>query len=339
MPPKEYHALNCGFQPSLLAVRQLFYFLRNLNIHAIKSTAVNAKERKMKLGVFYIILLTLFVSSAQAERPTSRYGGLTLKTTGIANAPSALHDNSELKRNSGLFSLSYMRPFNRHFITIISAKYDLLDYQWTAPSLFEGAVHPFGYVKRYGADLKLMFRSDDGWTGLISPSIQYAYAEGANSDDARSWGVVATAMKMLKSGNTLGIGIGYFNDINKVRTIPFLAINWNLNEQWSIANPFNTGFSGPAGLELKYKWDPKLEFGLGSSKRSHRFLVATENIGTIEINEWVSFLRAGYDFTDDFSVNAYLGYIFSSEIEFSRSDRDEHIDNHLGTSLSIKYKF
>lgn len=293
----------------------------------------------MKRAALLCLLLALPLSHAHAERPASSYGGLTLRATGISHAAANIDSDTEVKRNTGLFSLSYMQPLSRFFIPTLSVNYDLLDYHWTAPSIFKGSVPSFSKVTRYGAGLNLLFRNESGWMAFISPSIQYAYVEGAERSEAFSWGVVATAIRSYKSGNSIGLGLGYFNDINKVRTLPFLAINWQINEQWSIGNPFSTGFSGPAGLELRYQLEPNLQLGLGGSKRNERFLANTANKETLEVDEWLSFLRAGYDFSEDCALNAYLGYIFASDIEFSSSERKEHIDDHLATALHLKYKF
>ncbi len=173
---------------------------------------------------------------------------------------------------------------------------------------------------------------------MLAPKLQYAYADNASSSNAQSYGAVLSGMYRFDSGNLLGFGVAYLNDIDEVRTVPFIAVNWQITENLKLGNPFSAGFSGPAGLELSYQLSSDWNLGFGTSKRTNRFLIADDK-NTAEIDEWVSFARVGWDISRSVSVNAYAGYFFNGELELNPQNSVEDIDNQGAAALDVTFKF
>ena len=72
--------------------------------------------------------------------------------------------------------------------------------------------------------------------------------------------------------------------------------------------------AGPAGLELSYRFNSDWNVGFGSSRRTERFLIEDDDT-VVETNEWVSYLRGGWQTTPALTVNLYAGYYFDGELE------------------------
>ena len=292
-----------------------------------------------------IVILSLMLGwcacmpvSQAAAKP---YSPLSLSVSRIGTGDADVgNGNLQLQRDTWLFGAKTAIPLNRQWSMSLSANYDRLDYDWgsRSGSVFDNNVGTWPSVDRYSASIGLSYRPDKHWMFIFSPKIQYAYADGTSFSNAQSYGVVASGMYRFENGNILGLGVAYLNDISEVRTVPYLAVNWQITDKLKLGNPFSAGFSGPAGLELSYRLSDAVDFGLGTSKRTQRFLVRDEDT-TIEIDELVGFVRAGWAASQSLSLNAYLGYYFNSELELSEPRSTEEIDDQLAFALAAEYKF
>ncbi|QYJ80549.1 DUF6268 family outer membrane beta-barrel protein [Shewanella acanthi] len=270
-----------------------------------------------------------------------------LSVTQISTQSTAI-DNSatELQRSSLLLNAGANLPLNKQWSVGVRGGYDRLDYDWRNLSvtdgnynspLFADSGETWDQIERYRLSAALNYRMDKHWSFMLAPQLQYAFADTASMGDSQSYGVVASAMYAFDSSNMLGLGIAYLNDIDEVRTLPYLALRWQINERWKLANPFQAGFSGPAGLELTYQLNPLWEFGVGNSRRTERFLVSRDNI-VVETNEWVSYFRAGWQLTPVIGVNMYAGYYFAGEIEITHQATMD-MDNQGAAALDIEFRF
>ncbi|QIR16119.1 autotransporter outer membrane beta-barrel domain-containing protein [Shewanella aestuarii] len=249
-------------------------------------------------------------------------------------------NGNELQRDVWSAKLSAAMPLNKQWMIGANIGYDNLDYGWRIKqdSAIRNANVPWSSINQYSAGLSLIYRPGNQWTFMFAPKIQYAYADIASSSNAQSYGAVASGMYRFESGNMLGVGVAYLNDISEVRTVPYLAVRWQISDKWVLANPFQAGFSGPAGLEVSYKLSDEWDFGVGSSRRTQRFLIENDDT-TIEIEEWVGFFRAGWQISQSVSLNAYAGYFFGSEIELSEPKSTEDISNQAAGGLTFKINF
>ncbi|QYK00371.1 DUF6268 family outer membrane beta-barrel protein [Shewanella psychrotolerans] len=276
--------------------------------------------------------------SQAASKP---YSPLSISVSRISSANADVGDgNLQLQRDTWLFGAKTAIPLNRQWSMSFSVNYDQLDYDWgsRAGTILGNNIQTWPSVDRYSASIGLSYRPDKHWMFIFAPKIQYAYADGTSFSDAQSYGVVASGMYRFENGNMLGLGVAYLNDISEVRTVPYLAVNWQITDNLKLGNPFSAGFSGPAGLELSYRLNDSVDFGFGTSKRTQRFLVKNDDT-TMEVDEWVSFVRAGWAATSSLLVNGYLGYYFNSELELSEPSITEEMDNQLAFAIAAQYKF
>ncbi|MCG9697190.1 DUF6268 family outer membrane beta-barrel protein [Shewanella sp. Isolate11] len=265
--------------------------------------------------------------------PTSL--SLTYITTGegdIDNTP--LH----LQQDTLQFDLNTTFPISSRWAVSVGAGYDKLDFDWGNRGVVLANVSDWSSVERYKANVAVSYVMNKHWMFMVAPTMQYAYAEGTSASNAQSYGLLGTGMLRLSDGSSFGFGLAYLNDINEVRTLPFVMVNWQINDKWRLGNPFAAGFSGPGGVEISYKLTKDIELGAGTAMRTQRFLVRDDDT-TMEIKEIVSFLRAGWTATPALTVSGYLGYYFNGELELSDPKTTEDVDNQLALGVSAKYTF
>ncbi|MCL1089816.1 DUF6268 family outer membrane beta-barrel protein [Shewanella profunda] len=295
-----------------------------------------------------LLLLPLLTSVAiGAEKPEQDRKSFRLSIAQVSTQSAEVaNGNTELQRDSLLLNAGVNIPLNRQWSLGVNLGYDRLDYDWRHISLtgannvsplFGGDGQIWDHINRYRAGVSLNYRLDKHWAFFLAPQLQYAYADTASFSHAQSYGVVASAMYAFESGNMIGFGVAYLNDIDEVRTVPYLAMRWQINEHWALANPFKAGFSGPAGLELSYQFNSDWNIGFGSSKRTERFLIEDDDIA-VEINEWASYIRGGWQATPTISVNLYAGYYFNAELEVTHQATVD-MDNQGAAALDIEFKF
>ena len=255
----------------------------------------------------------------------------------ISQTPSAL------QRHSWLTSFSFKMPLSlKHKIFAgVSLGYDQIDYDWKLPQVpLAPAPYSGGWsdIKRYSASFSVIYKPDEQWLVIFSPKVQKAYADGASSSNAVSYGGVLTAMYQFTSGNMLGGGVAYLNDLDDVRVIPFAAVRWQINDKWSLTNPFKAGFAGPAGLEVRNQFAQDWTLGFGGSRRTERFLLNNDK-QNVEIEEWVSFVRLGWDLAPQLTINTYAGFFFAGQLSISNPNVSYDMENQGAAALSLDYRF
>jgi len=306
------------------------------------SANVSKYKSLISSSLLVFIVSGLLLSQQVLAAPERSPYSFTLARTSTESTDVGQNNNvaNQLQRDSWKANFSATQSLNRQWSIGANIGYNNLDYRWdiNKNTPLRTSTQPWSTIHQYHAGLSLSYRPDNHWMFLIAPKLQYAYADTASSSNAQSYGVVASGMYRFDSGNMLGFGVAYLNDISEVRTVPYLAVRWQINDKWVLANPFQAGFSGPAGLELSYQYNRDWDFGVGSSYRTERFLIADDD-QTIEVNEWVGFLRGGWQATQDVSFDAYAGYYFGGEMELSRPDVTEDMDNQVAFGLVFGVKF
>lgn len=286
------------------------------------------------------ILLIAPTSFAKPAAPSQSYrpSPFSVSVSQVSTATADIGDaGNDLQREQWMFDAKASMLINKQWSIGAGIGYDNLDYDWRSVSLRDNT-QTWDKINRYRANVSLAYRPTKNWMFMLAPKLQYAYADTASSSNAASYGAVLSGMYRFNSGNLLGFGVAYLNDIDEVRSVPFIAINWQITDKLKLGNPFSAGFSGPAGLELSYQLSSDWNMGLGTSKRTNRFLIADEK-DTAEIEEWVSFARVGWDISRSVSVNAYAGYFFNGELELNPQHSKEEVENQGAAALDITFRF
>jgi hypothetical protein len=193
---------------------------------------------------------------------------------------------------------------------------DQTDYDFAAPAAF-GGVAPWGTVQRYGVAAPLSLARSDGWVLGLTPTVDWIREKGADAGESLTWGAIVSATRFQSDGNRIGFGLGLFDRLEQTSVFPLLIVDWALSERWRLVNPLPAGPTGPAGLELDYRFDGGWNVGLGAAWRSTRFRLSDSGPVARGIGEERGvpvFLRATRNLGAGVTLYVYGGAVTAGEL-------------------------
>ena len=181
-------------------------------------------------------------------------------------------------------------------------------------------------IVRPGINMPIIYSTDNQWRLMIIPSLEFAGATGAETGESLSYGTVLAAMHSFRPNLMIGLGAGIFERLDELEVFPYLAIDWQINEQFKLSNPFQAGPAGPAGLELVFTPTDSWEMGVGSAYRSYRFRLddssaVADGIGEVEF--WAAFLRLGLKLGETYRLDLNGGALFEGKIAIDDKDGND----------------
>jgi hypothetical protein len=191
----------------------------------------------------------------------------------------------------------------------VTLNYDYYDYSFSNPVSF-GGVAPWDKTMRYGVSAPLTFALNDGWRLGITPSVDWFRENGADTGESLVYGAGVFAIRDFGGGNRLGFGVSAVAHIEDTKVFPVLLVDWNLGDRWRLINPLPAGPSGPAGLELDYRFDNDWTLGIGGAYRVSRYRLSQSGPvpdGVGEVTGVPIFLRATRNLGDSLTLNLYVG--------------------------------
>jgi hypothetical protein len=213
----------------------------------------------------------------------------------------------------------------------VTLSYDYLNYSFSNSGAF--GREPWNIVQRYGVSVPLSFEVGDGWSVGVAPSVDWFKENGASSSDSLTWGAIVSGSRRFEGGNRLGLGVGVFDGIEKTRVFPFLLVDWRFGDRWRLINPLPSGPTGPAGLELDYRFDGGWTAGVGVAYRVLRFRLSETGPVRNGIGEESGvpvFLRVTRNFTDQMALHLYGGVVAGGKLTLENSSgnklREEDFD-------------
>jgi hypothetical protein len=152
----------------------------------------------------------------------------------------------------------------------VGVSYDVNDYSFsdTAVAPF---VHPWDQVHVLNLSVNGIYSPDDKWKMFVAPSVGVAAESGADWADSLVYGGIVWTSYRFTPELVLGLGAGLFSKPEDVSAFPVIVIDWKISEHVRLSNPLNEGVTGPAGLEMSYKFGEDSSVAAGGSYRSQRF--------------------------------------------------------------------
>ena len=207
----------------------------------------------------------------------------------------------------------------------VTLNYDYLDYSFSSARAF-GSVAPWNIVQRYGVAVPLSLGVGDGWVLGFAPSLDWVKENGANAGDSLIWGATVSGVRQFAGGNRLGLGAGVYSRIEKTSAFPFLIVDWRFNERWRLVNPLPSGPTGPAGLELDYRFDGDWTAGIGAAYRSLRFRLSDSGPVRSGIGEESGvpvFVRVTRSMGNEMTLHFYGGVVAGGKLRVENSSGDK----------------
>ena len=184
-----------------------------------------------------------------------------------------------------------------------------------------GGNAPWQDLNRYQLSMPYSYATAGGWIYSLSPGVEYSAEEGADRGESINYGVTTFVAKQFSPTLMLGVGLNAWQGAKDDDIIPFIVVNWKINDTLTLKNPYVAGPVGPAGLELAWQVAPKWELSAGGAIRNYEARLAKNNAqaanGAVEINTLPVFVSANYALTQDTSLKMYAGAALNGEFVIS----------------------
>jgi len=221
-----------------------------------------------ELATAIVLATTAGAALAQAAAPDQVSLSATL--TGIGQLDSRLDQGGNFSWNGVVVHGGVTRQFTPDFSAGILLRYGYESWQFDTPSSL-GTVAPWGHINRPAVGFRMAQQIAPQLGVFIAPELEWSYESGAGASDAKNFGAVFGATQYFSPTLVLGIGAGVFHQIDKTRVFPLLIVNWQIDDNWRVNNPFQAGPAGGAGLELVRALGSQWELAAGASFRDYRF--------------------------------------------------------------------
>lgn len=298
--------------------------------------------RSLRLG---LATMACCSALAAAQAPEASWRPLA-SVTPIYRGDAKLHDGGSFTARGASLRVGLAGPIGTGTRAGVTLAYDRTDFDFDNPVAFGGRA-PWNVVERTGISVPLAFALRDGWGLGIAPSIDRYRETGADIGKSRTVGAVVSAVKRYSDGDQLGFGLGVFEGLERTRVFPFVRVDLALSERWRLVNPLPAGPTGPAGLELDYRFDSEWRLGVGAAWRVTRFRLSADGPTPNGIGEERGvplFLRATRDFAAGLSLSLYAGTITGGRLrvedEQGNTVRDETFGRAplFGATLSTRFR-
>jgi hypothetical protein len=232
------------------------------------------------------------------------------------------------------FRFDMTRIINRQWTVGLGLGFDFERWNFSGVETLAG-IDPWNEIVRPGISAPMVYNTANNWRLMLIPNMEFAGATGAEASESLSYGAVLAAMRAFGPKLMIGLGAGVFNRLDEWEGFPFIAVNWTINDQFRLSNPFEAGVAGPAGLELIYTPSRHFEIGVGGAYRSYRFRLddtsAVED-GIGQVDFLATFLRIGIKTGERIDINLNAGALFEGEI--SIDDKNGHTLGDIDTETA-----
>lgn len=270
-------------------------------------------------------LLTLALATAGTAQAQEIHWQSFLSVTPVYQGEGDLDGGGHYSAQSAMVRMGVLGELGRATRVGVTLNYDYTDYSFSSPARF-GNAGPWNTVQRYGVSTPLSFGLNDGWSVGLAPSFDWFRENGSDAGDAFTWGGIVSATKRFDDGNRLGFGMGAFDRIEETSVFPFLLVDWRIGDRWRLMNPLPAGPTGPAGLELEYRYDSGWNVGIGAAWRNTRFRLSKDGATPNGIGEERGvpiFLRATRTLGERTSLNLYAGLVTAGQLRIEDSSGRE----------------
>lgn len=289
-------------------------------------------------------LLSSLAAPAYAQGASGDVTG-TVSLTGYTQFNTDLDSGGRFNWAGALAAGTLTRQFTPQFAAGLVARYEYQSWNFNAPTAF-GGVAPWDNLNTPSIGVNVTYAYAPDLLIVVRPVVEWAYESGANTSDALTYGAIASVAKIFSPDLVLGLGVSAFQRIDKTQALPFLIVNWKINDKWRVSNPFQAGPAGGAGLEFVYTPDERWEIAEGLSYRSYRFRLSQDGPtpNGIGENSFIPlFIRVSRNLTKEARIDFYGALVTGGQLSVDNADGSgRYSDNYkigpaLGATLVWKF--
>ncbi len=245
--------------------------------------------------------------------------------TGVAQFDADLDGGGKVKMAGVFANASVYHQFTPEFGAGLGVRYDFEDWSFSGLNTPLGR-EPWSQINRPSLSFPMTWSPSPEWSFGLTPTVQWAYEDGASAGDAVVAGAVVSATRTFSRDLRLGLGVGVYDDLDELKAFPFLVVNWRIDDRWRLANPFRAGPTGGAGLELIYQVNDAWEVAGGGTWRKERFRLNEDGLSPGGIGEWSSiplFARASWLATRDVRLDFLAGVAVAGKLKLMDPDGND----------------
>lgn len=292
-----------------------------------------------------IFACTLLASTAVAQSlpPGTTASSATL--TGITQFDTDFDGGGSFRRSEVVANGGVLRQFTPQLAAGLNVRYQFAQWRFDQPNAFGGRA-PWGDIQAPQVGATFIYAPSADWRIVVAPSVEWSYEDGASASDAQIYGAVVIASKVFSPTLTLGFGAAAYRQLYETKFVPFLTIDWRINDQWRVSNPLPAGPAGGAGLELVYAPAAGWETGVGGAYRSTVFRLKDDGPVPGGIGEATSiplFLRISRDFSASTRLEFYAIALVNGKLSVKSPGGDDLVSENYKTgaalALSLRHRF
>lgn len=275
---------------------------------------------------FYIgILALLSVPAAESLAATPKPANWSYSATATAlQADRAdLDTGGDTRLTSHHFRVDGDRRMNDSTTLGARLYYDIQDREFSGS---EGlaALAPWETTQRLGIAGQFRHQTRFGLSYGIRPYANLSFESGALSSDALSYGAAMAVLAGWSKHRRLGVGVRLSRDITGSESLsPIVLFDWKLNDNWTLSTPREANFTAPAGVEIRYTGNERLQLALATVYDSDEFRLNDQGTvpgGVGESSGFVTYLRATRRWPWGLVLNGYLGAIINGDLQVDDAD-------------------
>jgi hypothetical protein len=295
----------------------------------------------------WLFALSLCTASATIAAQDLAPGGTQSSASAgaIAQFDTDLDAGGRFHWAEGMVSVSALHQFTQQFAAGVSLQYDFQQWHFDKPAKL-GGVAPWRDIDTPQVGATFIYAPSEDWTFTLQPSVAWGYESGASTSNSLTYGAVVVASKDFSPTLSIGLGVAIYHEIYRTRTYPYLAIEWQINDRWKLANPFQAGPTGGAGLELSYAMGNGWEAGVGATYRSFVFRLKQDGPvpnGIGEQSYIPVFFRLSKTIGKQSQFDFYVAALANGSLDVKNPDGSARYSDDYGVApalgLSFRHRF
>jgi hypothetical protein len=267
-------------------------------------------------------LLVVVVLGASTPVRGQQDVSASASVAGIAQFNANLDDGGRVNWGGGLARASLTRQFTSQLSAGLAIRYDYQSWNFNQPAAFGGSA-PWTNLNLPNVGLDVTYAVAPDLFLAVGPSVEWAFENGARTSDALTYGATASLAKAFSRDLLLGVGVGVFRRIDQTQALPYVVVDWKINDRWRVANPFQAGPAGGAGIEVVYAPNERWEIAEGVTYRSYRFRLSESNPTPSGIgeNSFIPlFLRISRNLSPELRIDFYGALTTAGKVSVDNAD-------------------
>lgn len=172
-------------------------------------------------------------------------------------------------------------------------------------------------LQRSGFGFRLGYSDHGNWLYQVTPTLTHAAAWRGSAAEPET-GAQFDVSTLPLPGLRLGLGAGVYRTQDQTRVVPYLLINWQINQQWLLSNPDLSSPAGPAGLELSYHPSQRWQLAAGGGWQVNHFRLpgdsAVAPYGLLQSSGTPLYFRVGYSTDPGWQIDLYATGVLGSKL-------------------------